>query len=93
MKNTQIQDLIDIEDSSLTINNIDSMIRDHNRFDLLKLKYGDEFYSTILRTITHENYNESIAKKLFEEILVHLEKQHIQIHIDLFVFRLQKDSI
>ncbi len=83
MKSKQIKDLIDIEDSILTIENINDILKDKNKFNFFKKKYGREFYSNILRTITHETYKESTAKQLFKDIEIHLEALNNKLNRDV----------
>lgn len=83
MNNKQIDNLIEIEDSSLTIKDINEIVKDKNIFDFFKRKYQDQFYSTILRTITHKNFDENHAEQLYKEIIIHLNKLNNKLHRDI----------
>jgi len=71
-KEQHIQDVIDIEDCSISIKNINLMLKNEAFFNNLKIKYKDTLYTSILMTLTHEIYSENRAKKLFEKITAHL---------------------
>lgn len=83
MKNKQIKDLIEIEDSTLSIEDINDILSDENKFNSLKNKYKSQFYSSLLRTITHETYEENNAKELFEEIVKHLRDLNNKLNRDV----------
>jgi len=83
MQNTQIEDLLEIDDSSLDIEYIKILLNDQKEFNLCKKRFKDKFYTTLLRSITHETFEEEEAKQMFEEILKHLKKLNKQLHRDV----------
>jgi len=72
----QIEDIIDIEDSTLAIEHIESIAHD----DMVKAKfenfYKGRLYSTIIRSLTHENFSEEEAKSLWDQIIDHMREMN-----------------
>ncbi len=75
MKNDQKQyaDLIKTEDSTLSLENIESSIHHKHVQARLEKKYGEKLYSEILLVLTHERYEPEKAKLLWNKITLHLD--------------------
>lgn len=84
-KQKQIEDLIDIEDSTLRIEDINNLFSDKKKYTLYKNKYKNKFYSTILRTITHETYEEKYAEEIVKDIFIHLKELNEKLNRDVGV--------
>lgn len=74
MKKTEIiTDLLELNNKLFDIDYINKLLSDENEFYICKNKYKNQFYTIVLRSITHETFPENKAKKYFEEILNHLK--------------------
>jgi diguanylate cyclase (GGDEF)-like protein len=76
-KARQIEDIIDIEESTLSVDFIETIahneeVRKHN-----EKKYKGCLYSIILRSLTHKTFSEDEAFALWKEILNHMERLKI----------------
>ncbi|QSZ42144.1 diguanylate cyclase [Sulfurimonas aquatica] len=69
----QYEDLIETEESTLALEDIESIIRDQNVRKSFEKKYGEKLYSEILLALTHERYEPAKAKELWSKIISHLD--------------------
>jgi len=83
MKTKQIIDLMEIDENSLDMEYINILISNENEFKNAKSRYKNNFYTLLIRSITHETFEESKAKKLFEEILIHLKDLNNKLNRDV----------
>lgn len=72
-KHKQYADLIETEDSTLSLENIESSIRHKEVRERLEKKYGEKLYSEILLVLTHERYELEEAKLIWNKINLHLD--------------------
>lgn len=72
-KQKQYADLIENEDSTLSLENIESSITHKNVHERLEKKYGEKLYSEILLILTHERYEPEEAKLIWNKITLHLD--------------------
>lgn len=75
----QYEDLIETEDSTLSLENIESSIRHKNVRERFEKEYGEKLYSEILLVLTHERYEPKEAKSLWHEINSHLDSLTIKL--------------
>lgn len=71
MREEQINDLIELENDSINLEYINIILEDEQEFELAKETHSPHFYSSILKVIIHENYDENEAEDLFEGIIKH----------------------
>lgn len=72
-KHKQYADLIETEDSTLSLENIESIIRHKKVRERFEKKYGEKLYSEILLVLTHERYELEEAKLIWNKINLHLD--------------------
>ncbi|WP_415397605.1 GGDEF domain-containing protein [Sulfurimonas sp. CS5] len=72
-KQKQYADLIETEDSTLSLENIESIIRHKNVRERFEKKYGEKLYSEVLLVLTHERYELEEAKLIWSKINLHLD--------------------
>lgn len=72
-KHKQYADLIETEDSTLSLENIESIIRHKKVREHFEKKYGEKLYSEILLVLTHERYELEEAKLIWNKINLHLD--------------------
>lgn len=68
----QYEDLIEAEDSTLLLANIESIVYNENTKKYFENKYGSELYSEILLVLTHEKFDNEDAEYLWGDIKGHL---------------------
>lgn len=68
----QYEDLIESEDLTLSLENIQSIERHRRIREHFERKYGLELYSKILLILTHERFGAEEAKRLWKSINSHL---------------------
>ncbi|QOY51813.1 GGDEF domain-containing protein [Candidatus Sulfurimonas baltica] len=69
----QYADLIKTENSTLSLENIESSIRHKNIRKHFEKEYGEKLYSEILLVLTHERYEPEKAKLIWNKITLHLD--------------------
>lgn len=69
----QYTDLIKSEDSTLSLENIESIIRHKKIHTHFEKKYGEKLYSEILLVLTHESYELEEARLIWNKINLHLD--------------------
>lgn len=69
----QYEDLIETEDSTLSLENIESIIHNKNIRKNFENRYGLKLYSRILLLLTHERYETEEAKLIWNKINLHLD--------------------
>ncbi|MBM9512158.1 GGDEF domain-containing protein [Desulfogranum marinum] len=69
---TELQDIVAREASNITLEEIEQIARDDSERHAAEKKYGEILYSSIILTLTHKNYSEREAEKLWLEIRHHL---------------------
>ncbi|PLY04675.1 MAG: hypothetical protein C0625_15905 [Arcobacter sp.] len=75
MKIQHIEDIINMQDEVLEISEIEKMIYDNKVLKVYETKYTNKLYCLVMKSLTHEVYNEeNIAKETFERIISHLEE-------------------
>lgn len=72
-KHKQYADLIETEDSTLSLENIESIICHKNVRERFEKKYGEKLYSEVLLVLTHERYELEEAKLIWSKINLHLD--------------------
>ncbi|MCW8954558.1 MAG: GGDEF domain-containing protein, partial [Sulfurimonas sp.] len=72
-KHKHYEDLIETEYSTLSLENIESIIHNKNIFESFEKEYGERLYSEILLALTHERYETDEAKLLWDKISSHLD--------------------
>jgi diguanylate cyclase (GGDEF)-like protein len=80
LNTTQIEDLLEIDDNSFDIEYINRLLSDEKEFQFCKNKYKHRFYTIILRSITHESFENNKAEQYFKNILKHLDS--LNKHLD-----------
>lgn len=70
--NSQLEDLLEIDERALPLETIESIARDSTFRKRYEKKYRNCLYSLILKSLTHELFAEKEAKTLWEEILRHM---------------------
>lgn len=83
MNTTQIEDLLEIDDNSFDIEYINILLSDEKEFQFCKNKYKNRFYTVILRSITHESFENNKAEQYFKNILKHLDLLNKQLDRDV----------
>lgn len=68
----QLKDIIDLKESSLSLDDIELITNDDNVRKRYEEKYRGRLYSKILLLLTHESYEEDEAKSLWNKIMCHL---------------------
>lgn len=76
-------DLIEIDEVSFEIDYINKLIVDKKEFEKCKKKYKNCFYSILMRSITHESFDENEARNIFNNILKHLEELNTTLNRDV----------
>ncbi len=69
----QIEDMVELDDSSLSLSIIKSIISDPEVKKCYEGKFPDHLHTRILLSLTHEIYEETEARELWHEILLHLK--------------------
>jgi len=83
LNTTQIEDLLEIDDNSFDIEYINKLLNDEKKLQLCKEKYKNNFYTIMLRSITHESFENNKAEQYFKNILKHLESLNKQLNRDV----------
>jgi diguanylate cyclase (GGDEF)-like protein len=73
-KAQQIEDIIDIEESALSLDLIETIAHDEKVRKHYEKQYKGCLYSIILRSLTHKTFSEDEAFSLWKEILNHMER-------------------
>lgn len=68
----QLIDIIDLKDSSLSLDDIALIANDDEVRKRYENKYGSHLYAKILLLLTHESYGQDEAKSLWKKIMCHL---------------------
>ena len=68
----QLKDIIDLKDSSLSLDDIALIANDDAVRKRYEDEYGDHLYAKILLLLTHESYGKDEAKSLWNKIMHHL---------------------
>lgn len=72
----QIEDIIEVEGSILSLEKIEFLAKNEKTIERYESKYKNCLYSTILRSLTHENYPEKEAKSLWHRIIAHMKQMN-----------------
>lgn len=83
MNTTQIEDLLEIDNNFFDIEYINILLSDEKEFQFCKNKYKNRFYTVILRSITHESFENNKAEQYFKNILKHLDSLNKQLNRDV----------
>ena len=70
----QLEDIVEFDDRTLSLADIESIANDKNIRKHYENKYKDCLYSTILLSLTHESFREDESKSLWNEIISHMRK-------------------
>jgi len=70
----QLEDIIDLDESSLSIADIELIVKGGDERKYFENKYFGNLYSKILLVLTHESYEEDEAKSLWNSIVAHMLK-------------------
>lgn len=70
----QMVDIIEVEGCTFSLEDIDFLAENEESITRYKKHYKDRLYSTILRSLTHENYDEKEAESLWHSIIDHMKK-------------------
>jgi len=71
-QNTQLKEIIALEDSSFSLADIEAIVKDDDLKQRYEEKYHGLLYSKILLLLTHESYEEEQAELLWNKIMNHL---------------------
>lgn len=69
----QLDDIVDIRGQSISLSDIESFARNIDILKRHKKDYEDNFYSSILLSLTHEAYSENEAKLLWNNVIEHMK--------------------
>lgn len=72
--NDQLEDIVDIHDQSVMLSDIEAIASDADILKRYEKDNKDDFYSSLLLSLTHETYSENKAKLLWNEITQHMNK-------------------
>jgi diguanylate cyclase (GGDEF)-like protein len=70
----QLEDIVEFDDRTLSLADIESIANDKNIRKHYENKYKDCLYSTILLSLTHESFREDESKSLWNEIISHMRQ-------------------
>jgi len=73
-KDKQLEDIIDLDESSLSLTDIELIVKGGDERKYFENKYFGNLYSNILLVLTHETYEEDEAKSLWNSIVAHMFK-------------------
>ena len=73
-KDKQLEDIIDLDESSLSLADIELIVKGGDERKYFENKYFGNLYSNILLMLTHETYEEDEAKSLWNSIVAHMFK-------------------
>lgn len=68
----QLEDIVDVHDQSITISDIEAMLKDEAILKKFEKDNKHNFYSSLFLSLTHETYPESKARVLWGEITAHM---------------------
>ena len=71
-QNKQLEDMVEIKSTSLTMSIIESIARDPVVRSKYEEDYSDNLYSSILMSLIHETIDETEAQQLWHEIIDHM---------------------
>ncbi len=71
-KESPYEDLLELDDSSLSLRDIELIASDEHTKQFFENKYGPTLYSVIFLTLTHEKYEEEEARLLWNNVKKHL---------------------
>lgn len=72
--NNRLEDIIELDDRTLSLADIEAIAKDESVRKRYENKHKNCLYSTILLSLTHESFQESESKSLWNEIVVHMKK-------------------
>lgn len=70
----QLEDIIDLDESSLSLSNIELIAKGGDEKKYFENKYFGNLYTNVLLVLTHESYEEDEAKSLWNSIVAHMLK-------------------
>lgn len=70
---SQLEDMIAVDEQTLSIEEIDLMLKDENLKKTYEEKFQNRLYSQILLSLTHEIFTEADAKVLWKKIVCHMQ--------------------
>lgn len=69
----QLEEIVEAADYALSLSDIESASKDSRILSEYQKKYEGQLYSIMLMALTHENFDENDAKKLWFEIVEHMD--------------------
>ncbi len=70
----QLQTIVEVEDSPLSVREIELICASEQVTNRYLSQFGPSLYGRILLTLTHETFDESLAQKLWQAILLHRQQ-------------------
>lgn len=76
-KTGKIEEIVDIEDNSITLAEVNAIAQSQDVQRRYEKRWQGELYSKLLMALTHEVYNEEQAKKIWQEIVEHMNGMNL----------------